>query len=278
MSVSETGYQDQAARPEPAHVFERAGDHVHLGLFVQLSVFAVVGTLLMLLAPEAPWSVKLLLIALVFLTLKRWGGVLVLMLVQTDLFLREGREFPILRGSDGVIFVFVVVAVLMFVARQRLLLQQIARDTLSSLAKSLFTPDTTASPREERDDVGKVVRRTFGAAFRGANLLFCCVAGARILIGILPTNRELTGNLRELAGMDPQMSTAVILGVSLVAAWTVLSEISWRQMTVAQSRMYLRSTFVKDHYRDLRLIVMRRLKIRRQRLAAMSSKKPAGKK
>ena len=276
MSNAESDHKSGTGTADHSHVIERAGEHVQLGLLLQLSVFAAVGTLLMLLAPEAPWSIKLLLIALVFLTLKRWGGILVLVLVQGDLFLREGRELLVLNGSGGVVFVFVVIAVLMFVARQRLLLQQIARDTIFSLARNLLSSDMTDASQENRRDTGGVILRIFASAIRGLILLFCCTAVARSLLGMLPSNRDLTSNLRDLANIDPQMSMAGVLIISLVAAWVVVSEISWRQMTAAQSRVYLRSAFVKIHYRDLRMIVLRRLRIRRKRIAAIKSQKQQG--
>ena len=247
-------------------VYERPGESLHLGLVLQISVFVVVAALLMLLAPEAPWSIRLLIIALVMLTLKRWGGVLVLMLVQGDLVLREGRDMAILNGSGGVLFVLVVMAVLMFVARQRELLQQIARSSLLQVAREFLNSDD--APVESPKEFSVPANRIFSSALRGITLLFGCVVIARVALGMLPTNREVTAGLRDFLDVDPSLTAGALLIVSLFAVWIAVSEISWRQMTAAQARMYLRSAFLKLHYADLRMIVRKRLKVRQQRLTA----------
>lgn len=272
-----SGHSDPSNKSENSHVMEHAADNVHVALLLQLSVFTVVGALLMLLAPLAPWSIKLLLIALVFLTLKRWGGVLVLMLVQCDLLLREGLDFPTLTGSAGVLFVLTVISVLMFVARQRMLLQQIASNSVFSLAKELFSAtgdaNTPSSAGDSEPQSSTGVLRIISSALRGVTILFVCVIVARILLLMVPRNRELTGHLRDLVNLDPAMWAATGLLVSLAAIWIVFSEISWRQLTAAQARMYLRSTFVKTHYRDLRMIVMRRINFRKKQLSDARNRK-----
>jgi hypothetical protein len=162
------------SKASPAdRVYERPGESLHLGLVLQISVFVVVAALLMLLAPEAPWSIRLLIIALVMLTLKRWGGVLVLMLVQGDLVLREGRDMAILKGSGGVLFVLVVMGVLMFVARQRELLQQIARSSLLQVAREFL--NSGEAPAESPKEFSVPAARIFSSALRGITLLFGCV-------------------------------------------------------------------------------------------------------
>ena len=56
--------KDSPADRVPAdRVYERPGESLQLGLVLQISVFVVVAALLMLLAPEAPWSIRLLIIA-----------------------------------------------------------------------------------------------------------------------------------------------------------------------------------------------------------------------
>lgn len=263
---------DSGTRKETAEarVYERPGESLHLGLVLQVSVFVVVAALLMLLAPEAPWSIRLLIIALVMLTLKRWGGVLVLILVQGDLVLREGREMAILNGSGGVVFVLVVMTVLMFVARQRELLQQIARSSLIQVAREFLAHGEV--PAETSKEFVVPVARIFSSALRGITLLFGCIVISRVLLGMLPTNREVTSGLRDFLDVDPGLTTGALLIVCLFAVWIAVSEVSWRQMTAAQARMYLRSAFLKLHYADLRMIVRRRLKARQQRLAAAKTK------
>ncbi len=251
------------------NVIERPDDNISLALLLQLSVFTVVGGLLLVLAPEGPWSLRLLIIALVFLTLKRWGGVLVLILVQGDLMLREGREFAVLNGATGVAFAFVVVAVLMFVARNRQLLLQSAGGSLIRQARTLLNAPENDGPIAA--DSGAAALRIFASGLRGLLVVFGCVMVSGVLMAMLPDNRDLTGGLRRAVNADPPMIVGATILVAIVAAWVAISEISWRQMTASQARMYQRSVFVKLHYRDLRMVVMRRLKMRRQRGSIVSA-------
>jgi hypothetical protein len=52
---------------------------------------------------------------------------------------------------------------------------------------------------------------------------------------------------------------ATLLVITLLLV-IVFREVGWRQMTTAQARLYSRSSLVLDHYRDLRMIVMRQIK------------------
>lgn len=252
--------------------YERPGDNPAVNLLLQLSVFVIVGALLLVLAPEGPWSIRLLLIALVFVTLKRWAGVLVLMMVQGDLLLREGRRISPMNSFEAVLFVTVVVGVLMFVARSRRRLLEAARGSMiPQLTAMLSGPESevNVSPPES---AGVVAGRLLAAATRGLLMIVGCITLARVILARLPKNRDLNGSLRQVVNLDPSMAAGAILIVSLIAVWAVVSEISWRQMTDAQARMYLRSSFVRAHYRDLRMIVMRRLKQRQKRIAEARTK------
>lgn len=255
---------DEAA--ESSRVLEQVTDNVPLGLILQVSVFAIVGMLLLMLVPEALLSIRLLVIAIVFLTLKRWGGVLVLILVQADLFFREGRGFAMLSGSQGILFVVIVVAVLMLVARHRTLLREIAAGSIFSVARNFLNPDSDSQAAP--DTTARLALRVSGSGLRGFVLVSCCVAVARLLIGLFPTSRELSRNLRGMVNADPAFQTGVIMIFTLVALWVVISEVAWRQISSAQARVYLRSAFLKIHYRDLRMVVKRRLKLRQKQVAA----------
>ena len=252
--------------------YERPGDNPAVSLLLQLSVFVIVGALLLVLAPEGPWSIRLLLIALVFVTLKRWAGVLVLMMVQGDLLLREGRSISPMNSFEAVLFVTVVVGVLMFVARSRRRLLEAARGSMiPQLTAMLSGPESevNVSPPES---AGVVAGRLLAAATRGLLMIVGCITLARVILARLPKNRDLNDSLRQVVNLDPSMAAGAILIVSLIAVWVAVSEISWRQMTDAQARMYLRSSFVRAHYRDLRMIVMRRLKQRQKRIAEARTK------
>lgn len=271
MSRSQSSADSTESEAE-RQIYERPGDSPAISLVLQFSVFLIVGALLLLLAPDGPWSIRLLLIALVFVTLKRWAGVLVLMLVQGDLLLREGRSIPPMNQFVGPLFVTIVIGVLMFVARNRRRLLEAAGGPLFSQIKSLLPRAELDTSVPSSGDSGAMAVRLMSSAVRGMVMIVGCVTLARVILAQLPRNRELTGTLREFVNLDPSMAAAAVLIVSLIAVWVVVSEISWRQMTQAQARMYLRSTFMRMHYRDLRLVVKRRFKLRQKRIAEARSK------
>lgn len=236
-------------------------------------VYTAVGLLLLLLAPEAPLSIRLLVIALALLTLKRWGGVLVLLLVQADLYFRESQRQSALSGLEGIAFVTIVLLILMFVARQQRSLQQMTHRSVIRIAKNLLVSSQRTDPRPESVGSSAARLQRLTAVFQGLALLFCCVASARILLTLIPQNREFTENLRELVHADPSLTAGALIFVGVIAFWIVASEISWRQLSPAQARVYLRSIFLKIHYGDLRMIVTRRLKLRMKEIAAGKSRR-----
>jgi hypothetical protein len=242
-------------------------------ILLTLCVYTSVSLLLLLLAPEGPLSIRLLVIALTLLTLKRWGGVLILLLVQADLFFRESQRQSALSGPLGIVFVVIVLLVLMFVASHQPLLQQISRRSVIRIVRDLLASSQQPESRPETIAPSKVVQRRLAAAIRGLALLMCCAAAARILLSLIPNNREFTENLRDLINADPSIAAGAVIIVAVVACWIVASEISWRQLSPAQARVYLRSIFLKAHYRDLRMIVVRRLKLRMKEIAAGKSRR-----
>lgn len=243
-------------------------DSAAAALILQLSVLAVVAALVMMLAPETPWSLRLMVTALVLLTIRRWGGVLVLILVQADLLLREGRAFRALTGASGVIWVFTVLIVLMLAARNRQLLVRFAGESAIHLTKRLLQPqdlDLSDDPPQKKK-LHLMTRICISAAY-GLILLLSCVLVSRALLNLIPSNRQLTATLREYLSFDATQSGAVFILVLVVTVWLVASEMHWRQLTVSQAGMYLRSDVILSLYRDLRMIVVRRLRERQKRFA-----------
>ena len=284
---------------------DRPEDVTQRGLLIQPAVYAAVCFLLLLLLPEVPLLARIVLIAGVLMTLRRWGGVVVLLLVQGDLFLREGRQIPPLRGAEGLVLAFVAVAVLMFVSRQRLLLANLAGMSISDLfrrwtgreddsgkattdnlstrrANSSFEPTTPQMQATETKTSSDRVASTFQtasvavfdlipAALRGLSLILICVTTARFLLSRIPRNSELTGQLRDVVNADPTLASGGLVLMVLLALWVIVGEVSWRQLTPGQARVYLRSELLRETYADLRMFVLRRIRVRQKRLLAAKS-------
>ena len=227
------------------------------------SVIASAAGLLFLVAPDIGLPIRIFMIAIVLLSLRFWGGVLVLVAVQADLFFREPKRGDAFSGLVGLLTVFLILSLLMFINRNRNLLQQAAKRPISS-----FIATVVAVLRGEVTfDSGKAVReipRMIGAAIRGVAILMGTVFVSRILLGKFPTPQTFNQNLRDWMINDDFIRGWAFLLASMVALWIVCSEVAWRQMTRDQARIYLRSVLLLSHHADLRMIVRGRLKSRRQ--------------
>ena len=250
-------------------VLEPTHETCQFGGLLIVSVIASAAGILFLLAPDMGWPLRFFLTAIILLTLKYWGSVMVLIAVQADLFFREPPRSPALQGATGLLTVFLILALLMFINRNRELLKHAVSRPLSvilSLIVSVFT-------NEIAFDSGKAVReipRMLGATVRAIALLVACVFVSRILLTILPNRRTLNEDLRGWMLDESSVLQCSLLLTGIIAVWVVCHEISWRQLTGEQARLYLRSVFLTIHHADLRMIVRGRL---RQRLQAARAKK-----
>ena len=227
------------------------------------SVIASAAALLFLVAPDLGLPLRIFMIAVVLLSLRFWGGVLVLVAVQADLFFREPRRGDAFGGLVGFLTVFLILALLMFVNRNRNLLQRAAKRPISAF----FATVSAVFRGEGAFDSGKAVReipRLMGGAIRGVAILMGTVFVSRILLSTLPTPQTFNQNLREWIANDAFIPACSFLLGSIVAIWIVCNEVAWRQMTRDQARIYLRSVLLLSHHADLRMIVRGRLKSRRQ--------------
>ena len=242
-------------------LWQRTSNAGPFAFIKQAMTYLAVGSLLILLVPELPLIFQLLLLALVLLTLKRWGASLVLVIVQIDLYFREGRDFAPLSGIIGAFFAIVVVGVLMVAARNRLLLQSLARVSFLNQARAFL-----ASMRSSgAGDTSQAAQRHLRQALRLVVMLIGLVSFATIVLALLPSSRELHVRLRGVATTDPAMRTAATVTVLILALWFVLATLAWRRLSPDQAKLSLRSDLLQTSLSDLRMIVRRRIKERRRK-------------
>ena len=252
--------QDSSFSPtvlEPTHETSQFS-----GLLIVSVIASAVG-ILFLLAPEMGWPLRIFVTTIILLTLKYWGSVMLLVAVQADLFFREPPRSAALQGVTGMLIVFLIVALLMFINRNRVLLKQAARRPLTSVVGLIVT----AFRSEITFDSGKAVReipRMLGATIRAMALLVSCVFASRMLLSMLPNRWTINNDLRGWMLDESSVLQCSLLLTGMIAAWIVCHEISWRQLTRNQARLYLRSVFLTIHHADLRMVVRGRLKLRQR--------------
>lgn len=267
----------EAARDETLNLTPQ-GHHVSIGLILQFAVFMLVTMLLLILAPGIPTSLKLLYIAGVLLTLKRFGGIIVLLTVMMDLGVRERSEFASMEAVSAGVFAFVALAVVIFVFHQRLLLQRLSGTSVIRLARDFLSgaesPDSTRTKShtsEMQPSDGNPAETLLAMGLSTLQTLMrlaCCIMTALLIVMFIPRRSEFVESVRQVVSQDPALQIGSLLVTLLILALLVISEVSWRQLSPAQAKTYLRSLSLKTLYADLRMIVVRRLKQRRKQLLA----------
>jgi len=245
------------------HILERTTETSQFSGLSIGSVIASAAALLFLVAPDIGLPLRIFMIAIVLLSLRFSGGVLVLVAVQADLFFREPKRGDAFSGLVGLLTVFLILCLLMFINRNRNLLQRAAKRPIIAF----FATIGAVFRGEMTFDSGKAVReisRLIGAAIRGGAILMGVIFVSRILLSTLPTPQTFNQNLREWITNEAFIPGCSLLLGSIVALWIVCNEIAWRQMTRDQARIYLRSVLLLSHHADFRMIVRGRLKSRRK--------------
>lgn len=269
MWQNQPGDQRASADSEPPVSPDGQGQlsNVQSGFISLGAVLVISGMLLSMLFPHIPWTVRLLAVAVIFLSLRHWGGILVLVAVQLDLLAREGRLINPLAGPSGLLYAFCVAAVLMFIARHREALQEISRRDIRKLIGGLVSgsPEqkSVAGKEAETDPVDGFLRM-LASALRGLLLLLACATAARFVLDRVPRGRAFSLQLRDFIVANPELTGVSLLLVGVIATVLVLTEIGWRQMTAAQGRVYLRSALLKQMYRDLRMVTIQRIRLRQK--------------
>ncbi|MEZ6061431.1 MAG: hypothetical protein R3C19_13890 [Planctomycetaceae bacterium] len=234
-----------------------------VGLLYSLSAFSgppLGGSIL-----EIP--LKLLFLAMVVLTLKNGISGVLLFLMLVDLFFREPQR---LRGADlGAVYdASLAMLLLLSTARFRTVARSTGLPGLRSLLKAYFAG--RHSPGRSTSTV------SLDAAFACGTKAVVCVLSAWMFLSLIPSDTDAMATFR----LRPNLLRAIIVALILTAVWLIgsitLNHLAWRTLSPAQARIYLRGVFLHWNHRDLRMIVLRKLKHRR-RSAARSVKADSSK-
>ena len=275
------------------------------GLLVQLLAMSTTALLIFSLVPQLHASIRLLIAALVLLTLRHVGGLLVLLCLLLHLLLTEPQVRGRLAAENSLAFCLACLVFLMFLWRQRPLLQEAGGRSLGAGLRTLGGGDAAAGQGEESGtqdadtsasppvQLRDLLRGEFWsvnaerllqwqtAAIRGVLLLLVAVAGGCITVAVLPRGRGLTGQFRDAIQAEPEMQSAALLITAVIAVIVVSAELARRRMSGAEARQLARSQHLELWYDDFWQIVKRRIVARQKRFArrpvsAESSPGPAG--
>jgi hypothetical protein len=261
------------------------------GLLVQLLAMSTTALLIFSLVPQLHASIRLLIAALVLLTLRHVGGLLVLLCLLLHLLLTEPQVRGRLAAENSLAFCLGCLVFLMFLWRQRPLLQEAGGRSLGAGLRTLSGGDGVARQDGESgmqsvdaSDRPPVHLRDLlsaefwsanaerllqwqTAAIRGVLLLLVAAVTGCITVAVLPRGRGLTGQFREAIQAEPEMQSAALLITVVIAVIVVVAELSRRRMSGAEARQLARSQQLELWYDDLWQIVKRRMAARRKRFA-----------
>jgi hypothetical protein len=264
------------------------------GLLVQLLAMSTTALLIFSLVPQLHASIRLLIAALVLLTLRHVGGLLVLLCLLLHLLLTEPQVRGRLAAENSLAFCLACLVFLMFLWRQRPLLQEAGGRSLGAGLRTLSggSPDRAADEQEggvaelstDSSD-GEPVRlqdllqaefwsanaerllQWQTAAIRGVLLLLFAVAAGCVTVALLPRGRSLTTQFREVVQAEPEMQSAALLITVVIAVMVVATELARRRMSAGEARQLTRSQQLDLWYDDLWQIVRRRIVARQKRFA-----------
>ncbi len=234
-----------------------------LGLFIELGQLSVIGLFLELLlfeGTEVIWLIRLGVIAALLAGILKSQGWFVLLALQASLFLREPRRSEMYFGVMPVLFCVTVLAIIAYSYLGRSFRMRLS-DWLVGQLRTAFSGIENLKRKAEQESA-----ESHWMWFSGTRLLvwFVLVSVLMIVLRRLPLTVSMRSEwLRSSIENDLTVWPGASLLVVAILLIVVFREMAWRQMSAAQASLYMKSTFMLYHYRDLRMIVLRRLKLKR---------------
>ncbi len=251
---AEYGIDERSQRPVAFRSVMVVGDCIQLlvaGLLLERLLFQ--GT-----EVSATW--RLTAIALLLICVTKSYGWAVLVAIQISLFLREpGRDGMTFDFSSSV-YCLMAVVLIVYACGARAVHQRVSHWFASQVLSIWERGHGDQRPTADwwRASVLLVSR----GLVVGGSLVF-----AALLLTYLPVSESARTKWLQDAVANGTFwpgATLVVVSLCLLVA---CREAAWRQMTCAQAQLYQRSVLLLEHHRDLRMVILRRLKVRRKRAA-----------
>ena len=250
---------------------------------LQLALFGLLLNFLLFGGTDIKWLIRGAMIGLIIFTVARHNVWLLLAAIQSSLFLREPQRVAIEHGVDSLLYCLAAIGAIAYASSLLMTRRHLGYWFAQSLIPlggeqlaivNSAIPNTDApvdqksgTPSEPQDaiDFGHMPNRPAALlTFRALMIV------AAVLLSMLAfTHLPLSSDARQrwwLRSVDDGFTlwpgpTMLVLAIALVV---LVWQSEWRQMTPPQARLMLRSTFLSIHYRDLKMIVTRRLRSSRK--------------
>ena len=238
------------------------GDCVHfvgVGLLFDYLLFA---------GAEIDVMMRIGAIALLLAGVQRFKGWLVLLVIQLSLLAREPSSSIVVPAISSVLLSVAAVSLVIYAYHANTVRLRLgswfARQVCSITARGRWPGARVAHGRE------RFWYRDFSTTARAITVLGSVLAAMLLLTGLPISASARREWLQRSIAPEYTFWPGPTVIVLLLALFIVLRELDWRQVTASQAKAYVRSTFTVAHHRDLRMIVLRNLKIRRKAVANRS--------
>lgn len=248
--------------PEILEIIADCGQFLVVGLLLDLLLFE--GT-------EVVAVIRLAAIAALLVGVLKSHGWLVLLALQFSLFLREPRRPEMLLGFVPPLYGMMSICVIAYAYLGKPLRSRVSKCLTSRVLFALGIEEQTASEASEPNDRDANWIQLVAVQL---SIWFAITIVAMLTLLRLPISPSVRSEwLRDAIENDFTVWPGATLLVLTVLLVIVFREAGWRQMSRAQASLYLRSSFVLDHYHDLRMIVLRRLKRAKMQTDASATQK-----
>ena len=211
---------------------------------------------------DVSFALGLILLGIFALTLKRWTGAGLLLFSQIVLLNVETQNNRQQSIELGIVWVVLPILLILAVSRFRTIQERQSQSVLRTLA-ALTSAKSVPPNAKAVSSVLRNFRLAMLDTLRTCVVLIVCGLAALLVMKMVPI-REVDIGFNTIREYRLLLLGLTILAVYLVT-WIGVSEIIWRMLSPRQASIYLRSVFINYYHRDIRMIILRRMKLRRAR-------------
>lgn len=199
---------------------------------------------------------RALAVAVILLGMALGQAWFVLFALQLSLFFTERNQGLLNFDANSYGFVVLALLVIAYALSARQLVPAISRWATRQLQQALAASPNTTSQKKDAQAANAL--HLGYLLLTGMTLTIGVLAVATWLLNFLPITPAASRRWLQnsLAGNGVLWPGPTVLSM-LLMLWIVVRELGWRHMTNSQARLWLRSEFVNNHYRDLVMIVRR---------------------
>lgn len=268
---------------EPDNELEgRTPVDAQMTLIISVLSLALAGLVMFQLFPILPLSTRMMLMALCIISLRLWGGLMLLVAGCLDLYIRENSSNSGFQATDAVTWVLLIAGVAVLGYRQRPCLQRLSNRSIRSVIRDLLgnaapMENTGTVPAAEFDEpvlrsqetdfVEKLLEVSMHG-MRSMLVLLAIIISSALMLDFVPRGSRLARGIRGITESDPELSGIVVLAVLVIAGLLISGELAWRQLTPAQARTYLRTLRLTLLFDEQKHLARQKLKERLRRVRA----------